>query len=167
MKAYLLTIITTSVAFGFYNILAPKHNETEKLVKLISMLIILGAVVSPISNFLKSINDGALDSVKDELFSPKEDLEDDYNLILQEYLNNYSISLVEDKITELLKKNYSIPSENCEVKIFTEENEGNVSIKKIQLLLSGESIFKNPYLIEAYIGEYFKCECQVLIKSKE
>ena len=167
MREYLLTIIITSVAFGFYDILVPKHNGTEKLVRYISMLIILGAVVSPISVFLKNINEGALNSIKEELSAPKNDYEDDYNLILQEYLNNYSISLVEEKIKELLEKNYSIPFEDCEVRIFTNEIEGNVSIDKIQILLWGESIFKNPYQIEAYIGEYFKCTCQVLIKSKE
>ena len=166
MKDYLITIVITSIAIGFYNVLTPKHNGIDKLVKLIGMLVILLTVISPLASFIDKLDDGVLDSLKDDLSVPKEDYKDDYDLILQEYLNSYSISSAEESIKQILYNEFSISKEECEVRIFTHNESGSVGIEKIQILLSGASIFKNPYNIEDFIGRKFSCESQVLIKRR-
>ena len=164
MQSYLISIVITSVAIGFYNVLTPKHNGIEKIVKLIGMLIILLTVLGPILNFLKNFDDDVLDSIKDELSVPKEEQINDYSTIFQEYLNSSSLVQLEEKIKEILEKNYAIPKGECQVNIFTQNDGVNASLDKIQILLSGASIFKNPYHIEDHIKQNLGCDCQVLIK---
>lgn len=165
MSKYLLSVILTSISIGLCDILVPKHNGIDKLVKFIGMLIILIVSITPVTETIAEIDEGVFEGIKNNLSVKQESYLDEYNGILEEYLKNYSLDKIQEYIKEILKEKYSIPSDECTVQINTEQLDGELSIANIRILLSGNSIFKNPYKIESDISSIFNSECQVLINT--
>lgn len=163
MKSYLLTIITVSICIGIYNVISPQFRGFEKYSKMIGMLIVLCIIISPVKNFLSFFDDEALEDMKDEIIN-RDDEENEYDKIFNDYLASYSIEELKSTIEERLFDNYQIPSDECEITISTEHLDGELTLSHIQILLSGKSIFKNPYTIEDYFSKLLGCTCSVLIK---
>ena len=84
--------------------------------------------------------------------------------IFRNYLTTYSIDELKNEIGDLLLEKFEIPGDECEITIITENKNDNLAVGKVQILLSGKSIFKNPYSIEEYFANLLNCDCQVLIK---
>lgn len=163
MKGYLITIITASICVGIYNIIAPSFSGLEKYSKMIGMLVVLCIIISPIKEIINTFDEDGLESLKDSLIGS--DYEDgDYNEIFNNYLNSFSLDELEKEIKNILLEKFEIPNDEVEMVIATENENGTLSLSNIQILLSGRSIFKNPYKIEEYFEELLNCSCQVLIK---
>ena len=165
MGVFILTVILTAIAVGLSEALSPDGNGIEKYVKFIGMLIILIAVLNPIISLVSQMEGGILDSVKDKIIDAEFESES-YEDILNEYLLNNSVSQLEDKLYELLENDFGIPCGDAEIVISTFRSEDKVGISNLQILLSGRSIFKNPYLIEEKFNELIGCDVQVLIANK-
>lgn len=165
MNKYLLSVILSSISIGLCDILVPKHNGIDRLVKFIGMLIILIVSVNPVMEAIGEIDQGILDGIKNDLTVKDESYLDEYNSIFEQYLNDYSIDEIQEYIKKILEQKYSIPSEECRIQIDTEQLESQLTITNVRVLLSGTSIFKNPYKIESEIESIFSCECQVLIDT--
>ena len=166
MYNYLYTIILVSIGIGIVEIISPNSSELNKYIKGIGILIIFCVILSPISNFVKTIRYSFLEDIKNSLITDSNDntITDDYLDILQNYLNNFSISEIENKIKDILNDEFNIPNDDCKITIFTEQNENNNKLTKLQITLLGKSIFKNPYNIENYFNKLLNCECTVLIE---
>ena len=164
MKDYLFTIILVSICIGIADVISPISNGISKFTKAIGVLIILCVIISPISKIIQSIDEAFFNGIKDDLLIDEEDSKNKYEDILQNYLNEFSISEINTQIKDILNKEFSIPQEECKITVYTEEKNENLSISKIQILLLGKSIFKNPYEIENYFSNLLKCDCIVLIK---
>jgi hypothetical protein len=165
MNKYLLSVILSSISIGLCDILVPKHNGIDRLVKFIGMLIILIVSVNPVMEVIGKIDQGILDGIKNDLTVKDESYLDEYNSIFEQYLNDHSIDEIQEYIKKILEQKYSIPSEECRIQIDTAQLESELTITNIRILLSGTSIFKNPYKIEIEIESIFSCECQVLIDT--
>ena len=165
MSKYLLSVILSSISIGLCDILVPKHNGIDKLVKFIGMLIILIVSITPVMETIAEIDEGVFEGIKNNLSVKQESYLDEYNGILEEYLKNYSLDEIQEYIKEILKEKYSIPGGECTVQIDTVQLDSELSITNIRILLSGNSIFKNPYKIESDISSIFNSECQVLINA--
>ena len=164
MKNYLLTIILVSICIGISNLISPLSNGIFKSTQIIGVLIILCVIISPISKVINSIDETFFDKLRDDLTIEEEDIKSEYSEILENYLNEFSISEIKSKIKEILNQQFSIPDEECEIIILSEQADENLNISKIQILLMGKSVFKNPYKIEEYFIDLLKCDCIVLIK---
>ncbi|MBO5715142.1 MAG: stage III sporulation protein AF [Clostridia bacterium] len=164
MKNYLLTIILVSICIGIADIISPLANGISKYTKTIGILIILCVIISPISKVIQSIDESFFDKIHGNLTIDEEDSKNKYDDILQNYLNEFSISELNTQIKNILNQEFTIPKEECDIIIFSEQTGENLCISKIQILLSGKSIFKNPYEIENYFSKLLKCDCIVLIK---
>ena len=164
MSEYVFTIIAVSVAVGFFLTLTPERGGIDKYVRLIGMLIILCALVSPIGKLLQSVDDDFFDDLRDELISHKQESEN-YDEIFREYLEKFSLTDIKSTIVNMLNKEFNIPENELQINITTDIVEGVPMIKNVQILLSGNSIFQNPYKIEEFIKNSLACDCQVLIKS--
>lgn len=164
MKNYLLTIILVSICIGLADVISPLENGINKYTKTIGVLIILCVIISPISKVIQNIDENFFDKIRDDLSINDNDTQDKYEDIFINYLNNFSISEINTQIKNILNQQFTIPNEECEVIIISEEAGEKLSISKIQILLSGKSVFKNPYQIENYFSNLLKCECIVLIK---
>lgn len=166
MKSYLLTIILVSVAMGICEIITPIFKGIEKYVKTISLLIILCAIITPLSQLVTNIDEAIFDDIKNDLIIDEDELKDNYNTLLNDYLHNYSIDELIDELKYILDREFKISAEECEIELSTEVVDGKLKVAYCKILLSGKSIFQNPYTIEEYVNQLLDCRCEVLIKSK-
>ena len=164
MKNYLITIITVSICVGIYNIIAPNFRGLEKYSKMIGMLVVLCVIISPIKNILNTFDEDGLQGIKDSIIDTDFDEDAEYNEIFKDYLNSFSLDELKKEIKDILLKEFEIPNDESEITISTENNNGKLAVLQVQILLSGKSIFKNPYTIEEYFEKLLNCSCQVLIK---
>ena len=164
MGQYLTSIIIVSIIIGIIELIAPRYGNLDKYVKMICTLIMLLVIISPVLEMINGFDMDLIDEIKDKIDLPSDEKADEYNEILKEYIKNHSIGELKLEIKSILDKEFKIPSEECDVEIFTQTLEGNASVSKVQILLSGKSVFKNPYNIEDYISSLLGCGCQVLIK---
>ena len=164
MSEYVFTVIVVSVSIGLFHVLAPDHNGIEKYVRIVGMLVILCVMVSPITDLIKNLDGDFFEDLKDKLTADKENTED-YDKIFQEYLESYSYNGIKGTIGDMLNKEFNIPKNEMDIRLSIDSATDSPTIKNVQILLSGNSIFQNPYKIEEYIKSKLKCECQVLIKS--
>ena len=163
MKGYLVSIIWVSVIVGVAELISLHIAGVQKYIKMIGALCVLCVVVSPILNIGK-FSENLTDELKKDILEDQ-NLEsyEKYQEILNEYLNEYSADKLKEEIRILLKENFEIPEDESEVILLTEKQDQNITLKKVQILLSGKSIFNNPYNIENYIKELLNCSCEVLI----
>lgn len=164
MGEYFSSIIAVSLLCGVIEALAPHTSGLDRHVRRIGLLIILCIALSPLSDLIGSISDGLLDDLKNEI-SGKDEMSEDYRERLNEYLNNYSAELLKGELYGILSERFSIPQEECEIILEPEYANGQYCVAKVVILLSGGSIFKNPYNIEDYIADLLSCKCEVLIKD--
>lgn len=166
MKIYLMSIIISSLCISVLNLLIPKGSGLEKYTKLIGMLILLITIISPLSQVINKFDIGYLDKLKDDILDSQIAEEEKYSDILDEYLRDHSVEQYKLQIKDLLLSKFDIPNEECEINISVISGQDRLEIKDMQILLSGKSIFKNPYEIEEYFIALIGCECRVLIKNQ-
>ena len=164
MKNYLIIIITVSICVGIYNIMVPQFHGIEKYSKMIGMLIVLCVIISPIKNFLTIFDEEGLEDIKDQLINEDKNEQNEYNEIFNDYLASFSVDELRRAIEDILLDKFGIPKNECDVSISTQYKDGKLQASNIQILLSGKSIFKNPYTIEEYFQTLLECTCTVLIK---
>ena len=164
MKNYLIIIITVSICIGIYNVISPKFNGFEKYSKMIGIIVVLLVIISPVKDFLSMFDEDSLENIKDSLIEEGNNNGNKYDEIFHDYLSLFSVDELKVEIKNILKDNFEIPNNECDVSISTEYINGQLSLSHIQILLSGKSIFKNPYTIEEYFINLLGCTCSVLIK---
>ena len=163
MKNYLIMIIITSICVGIYNIISPQFHGIEKYSKMIGMLVVVCVMVSPLKMLLNSFDKNGFENIQNSILGSEQTNKEEYDEIFNDYLNRFSIDEIKQEIKEILYENYEIPAQECEISVFTKFDE-KLQLSSIQILLSGKSIFKNPYVIEEHFKELLGCTCQVLIK---
>ena len=164
MKSYLITVITVSICIGIYNIISPAFGSIAKYNKMIGMLIVLCVIISPLQNIMNFFTDDGLSNIKENIIDGAEEKNSKYDEIFNDYLSYFSIEEVKGAIGDILLEEFDVPKDECDVSITTENTDGKLKISHLQILLSGKSIFKNPYEIEEYFGDLLNCNCNVLIK---
>ena len=163
MKNYLIMIIITSICVGIYNIISPQFHGIEKYSKMIGMLVVVCVMISPLNMLLNSFDKNGFENIQNSILGSEQTNKEEYDEIFNDYLNRFSIDEIKQEIKEILYENYEIPAQECEISVFTKFDE-KLQLSSIQILLSGKSIFKNPYVIEEHFKELLGCTCQVLIK---
>lgn len=163
MKNYLVMIIITSICVGIYNIISPQFHGIEKYSKMIGMLVVVCVMISPLKMLLNSFDKNGFENIQNSILGSEQTNKEEYDEIFNDYLNRFSIDEIKQEIKEILYENYEIPAQECEISVFTKFDE-KLQLTSIQILLSGKSIFKNPYVIEEHFKELLGCTCQVLIK---
>ena len=150
MKNYLLTVILTSVSVGISEILVPDKSGISKYVKMLGILIILSAAISPLGNIFSNIDGGWLNSLKNNIIY--EDIyTEEYNVILSKYISEHMVSDVENVVKKSIVGEFNIADEECEVNVIFKTVDSDINIDEIIIILSGSAIFKNPYMIEDYV----------------
>lgn len=162
MKSYLLSIIWISVIVGITELISPHLNRFQKYTKMIGALCVLCVVITPFLNLKNVYAD--FDRLKESLTEGKDPaLYEEYNEILNKYLNEFSADKAQEEINNMLKEKFGIPPSEAEVILLTDIQDGEIKLTGIQIWLSGNSIFNNPYNIESHFEELFNCTCEVLI----
>ena len=164
MNVHIIRIIVASIIIGIIEHFTPQGRGFERYTKYIGALCILSISITPISSLISSINDGLFDDIKDSIIGDSVTEKDEYSDLLKDYLNNYSSEELRVQIVEILEKEFDIPENECTVSISLDRSGDKLVIGYIRILLSGNSIFKNPYKIEEFFAEKLQCKCEVLIK---
>lgn len=165
MKEFLHSIIIAAIAISLFNQLLPIGRGFEKYARFVGMLVLATLVLSPVINMIKGFDKDFFIDIRDDIADIENGGNNEYSELLNGYLTEYSTEQFKLGIKEILLNNYGIPEEECEILIDTKIDSGQLRVDKMQILLSGRSIFKNPYEIECYFTELVGCECSVLIKS--
>ena len=163
MKEKLISIIIISLAMRILELVLPQNNATEKHIKLIGVLCIVCVIASSIASVITKIDTDFFNELKNELINIDDNVNQEYNEFFNDYLNEFSQYEVEKQLKEILYEKFGLNKEECNIVMFT-TNEDVLLLKKVQIILSGKSIFINPYNIEEYISNLISCECEVLIK---
>lgn len=166
MKEYLMSVILISAAIGICEALAPVSEGIGRYVRYIGLLCILAAVISPIAKGISKIGDGSFDDLRDSITEGAEDAEKDHSEKLKEYLRRFSENEYKAQIGEMLEEMFGVPRDESTVVLTLGTSESGACVKRIQILLEGRSIFKNPYKIEEYFSSLTGAECQVLIRQE-
>lgn len=166
MNKYLISIIVISIAMGLCEIITPKYNGIDKYFKFISMLIILAVIISPIAKAIEELDNDFFEHLKEEISNIDKN-ESDYDKILNDYLLKYSVDEAKQYIKDMLNETFGISNDECEIKIYTNDQGNKMTVSKIQILLKGNAVFNNPYKIEEQISELYNASCEVLIKNKK
>ena len=164
MKSYLITIITVSICIGIYNIISPVFHGLEKYSKIIGMLVVLCVIISPVKDLMNTFDEEWLQNIKDSIVDSDYTEKGEYDEMFTDYLSSFSLEELKKEIENILLEAFEIPNDECEISISTESKNGKLAVSRVQILLSGKSIFKNPYSIEEYFEKLLNCTCQVLIK---
>lgn len=164
MKSYLITIITVSICVGIYYVISPSFGGIEKYSKMIGMLIVFCVIISPIKELLNIFEETEFDDFRDSIINSENDTQGKYDEMFENYLSSFSIEEIKREIKNMLLEQFEIPNDECEISVFSEQKESALTLSKVQILLSGKSIFKNPYTIEEYFENRLNCICEVLIK---
>ncbi|MBQ9978675.1 MAG: stage III sporulation protein AF [Clostridia bacterium] len=165
MKEFLHSIIIAAITISLFNQLLPIGRGFEKYARFVGMLVLATLILSPVINMIKGFDKDFFIDIRDDIADIENGGNNEYSELLNGYLTEYSTEQFKLGIKEILLNNYGIPEEECEILIDTKIDSGQLRVDKMQILLSGRSIFKNPYEIECYFTELVSCECSVLIKS--
>lgn len=165
MKDYLVSVIWISVIAAIAEILAPSLGSIKKYLKLIGALCVICIMVMPLADLLGS-SEKLYDGIKEEFKSKfnKEEMNKEYEELFYEYLNDHSENELKEQIQLLLKDKFGVGDGESDIKVFILKNDNGIYPEKIQILLKGKSIFKNPYDIEGYFEDLIGCKCEVLIE---
>jgi hypothetical protein len=159
MREYLMNVIGAALIAGVISVIVPTGSGEglKKYVTLIGSLCVLCVLISPVTELL-----GAMTDLSDGGFSEwYEGTEEEYGGKYNEFLMSVGKDNVEDGITALLYEQYGIPEDECSVSAVVEEKDGELVIVRVDIILTGKSVLKDPYAIEKYISGLLDCECKV------
>lgn len=158
MREYLLNVIGAALMVGVIGVLVPADG-LKKYVVFIGSLCILGILLSPLTslaNFLVNIGSDGIYGIADSLNDEKK-----YDEKYCEYMSGLGREAIADEICRLLCENFSIPDGECHVGVtFSGEGE-KVALGRVTVILSGRSVFRDPYEIEDYLSRLLGCEVVV------
>lgn len=164
MQAYIISIVSASLAISMVNILSPKGSSDgiAKHLRLLSALFLICVLTSPAKELIVGLRDLANGEVN--LPSTDQQLREEHEELLIETLNSATQSYFLQSLTQLIEKEFSIPTGEvrCMAQWTTEENTYKPS--KITVLLSGSAKWKNPVRIEEFLEALLNCECVTAIE---
>ncbi len=156
MGGYLMSVIGVALCVGLFEELLPSGSGSRTYLRLLGGLCILALMVTPLGRFL-----GSLPSLLDEISVSEQDIENEYDKILQGTLRDSVREELKLAILSSLEREFSVRRERTEVGILFDEDE-SLSPSRVVITLHGRDILKDPYKIEDYFEALLGCECMVL-----
>ncbi len=160
MSGYLFALLVLSLSVSIIGILSPegKSGGISRYIKLLSSLLLLTLLVSPLPRLLSAIrswqeNGFSLPQVETQ----EEELRDQIQSALDGESQSYFVQMLTQTITQ---KFALTPGEVSCVAAWSVDGSTPV---QITVLLSGSSIWKDPAPIKAFVEELLSCPCDVAI----
>lgn len=159
MKTYLLSLIATAAVAALVGFLAPEGN-LGKYVKLVSSLLLLTVILSPLPSALESLRD------LPSLFRRSDTQAQSEEESLQEVLDTTSKTYFAAELTERLEERFAITPGEISVVIRWEDRDGESIPAEVTLLLSGRAKWKDPKEVESYVSDLLGCPCHSAIETR-
>lgn len=160
MSGYLLSVVAAALMVGAIGALVPEGagGGTRRTVCFLGSLCVLCMLIAPLGELVDSLErlgDG-LAGVFD-----REQAEEQYERQYLEQLVRYGADSASDALRGHICERFDISREQCHVSAVVGEREGELYIDSVTVILSGSALLRDPYEIEAYIGELLGCRCTV------
>lgn len=160
VKEYVLSVITASFAAGMFGILSPEKSGTGKYVKFLISLALILSVILP----LRDAADLIISFVSDPAAA--------YEIAdggLEKYVDRTNERIIEQStetigsvIKKELKEKLGIPARECDVTLEFDKGSEELKLKKVNVFLSGYSMWKDPKEIKSLVFELTGSECEVI-----
>lgn len=160
MSGYLLSVIAASLVVGVVGAMVPtgEGDGVKRTVCFIGALCVLSVLIAPVGNVLGWL--GQVGEGVSSLFD-REQYEQRYEQQYRDYLLSFGSDSIAEALREHICEQFDMPNEQCHVRVTTGEREGELCVEDVTVILSGTALFRDPYKIEAYIGELLGCRCTV------
>ena len=164
MNGYIYSIVCISMSVGIACIIAPEGTRSgiKKHLKLACSLCLLCVLIGPMAGFINNLRE-ILSSGRDAIMNSldRDELRESYESIYDKYLEADYGENVGQAVKNSLFDRFGIPESECEVNVeFTDEKaDGVKEPRKITVIFSGRSVFRDPKEIKDFISELFGCEC--------
>ncbi len=160
MSGYLLSVVAAALVVGAIGALVPEGEGggTRRTVCFLGALCVLCVLVAPLGELmagLEQLGDG-LSGMFD-----REQAEEQYEQQYIEQLLRYGADNASGSLRGHICERYDIPLEQCHVSAVLGERDGELYVDSVTVILSGGALLRDPYEIEAYIGELLGCRCTV------
>ena len=158
MKTYLLSLIGTALVITVVELFSPA--STAKQIRFLASLLFLCVLAAPLPGAIASLAQQMENGLPQVNLQPTEEAKQQ----LQEVLDATSGAYLAQALTELLEREFSIPSGEARCRItWREEGEQRLP-DRVTVILSGSAIWIDPDPIEARVSELVGCECVTAIE---
>ncbi len=159
MNAYFLSLLGASLAAAMIGLLAPAGTSAGlgKTLRLLTTLVLLCVIVSPLPGLIANWND--LPFLSPEAAEEKYD----FDLRAQETLDAAARAYFARALTERLEEKFGFAAGEVRCAIEWSEADGETMPKSVTLILSGGAKWKNPREAETYVSELLGCPCDSAI----
>lgn len=166
MSAYILTLLTASLAAAVVELLSPsgEGGRVAAHVRMIAGLFLLVTLLQPLGEGIRMLKSALSGDVagRVEAWLPRPP-EGDYRAVLLDSLAALSGEQVEAWVKETLNEVFSIPPEGCvaEVRCLSEGTE--IRLQELRIGLREGYSTRDPHPIEDYFSEQLGCPCYVTV----
>ena len=139
--------------------LVPSKKGVAKCVRYLISLSVVISIVLPLGPIISSLTSLSDDYETERIMESE----------LQRHFDNTNELILEqnkeiicEAIKSELREKFSIPSHECEVLIETETTDSNVTVSRVNIVLSGYSMWKDASEIRALVHSLVGAECEVI-----
>ena len=158
MKSYLLSLFGACVVAILAEMILPER--AEKFFRLITSLFLVCVLIAPLPRAARAIQ-----KITRDLFSQAQEEEtlDRYNEEMQATVDEASRTYFVQMLTATLCERFNIKSSDLTCSV-TWDQEGEPSVERVTLILSGSAIWKDPEPMEEFVSGLLGCECVSAIR---
>ena len=167
MNAYILTLLSASLAAAVAELLAPKGEggRMASHVRMVAGLYLLVALLNPLKegiSLLRSLADGDMVSRVESLIPT--DVETNYSGVFGDSLAAIGADEVSSWVTETMESRFGIPPEGCTVWASCDYGEDTLTVTEVRISLKGSYALRDPHPIESYVSSQLNCPCYVTVE---
>ena len=155
----MLGIIGAAAVIGIVETIAPHNGKTAGYMRLIAALCLLCVVIKPLGSAVTQIPE-LFEKMTDAAYEGSEERRE-YEDILTGEVEQIVRESVVGALKEQLRLQFGV--ENCEIGVSLAREGQGFRVEKAVVTLMGKDIFRDPYAIEAYVGDLLGCECATVI----
>lgn len=157
MEGYSLSILAASAVGALIGLLSPSGG-VSKYLRLTVSLFLLCALLSPLPSLLKDLANGEFPHLPD-----REEQAEDYRDALDQALDEASKDYFVTMLTRAISEECDLDAETVRCTVLWQESE-KLLPRRVTVILSGGSIWKDPAPIKDYVISLLDCECAVAIE---
>lgn len=168
MKAYLMTVVWAAVAGTLAELIGGDDERSgAKLLRLLTGLMILSVVVSPIRGLLQVGPDALLDRLRgayEDARAATAEAGEMYAAQTMDLIRETGEAGASDAVAALVAGQFALPAEYCRAEVELTEQAGEFSLSAVRVILSGKGVLADPYAIETYLEDLLGCRAEASVE---
>lgn len=155
MRTYLSALFGVCLVSAIIKVISPE-GATKKYIEMLCSLCVISAVIFPMGRQI-SEDYGIGDLIPDIEYESES-----YDEIYNQYLLDQNIKNACEVLRTELCERLGTDSSEIEVKISTEDIDGEIKVRSVSVILGVGAITADPDEIKEYIYERTECECEII-----